>query len=46
MIIIRININHEENRTIIEKKEAKNVFVVKNIFSRRKSHIEEAYVNV
>jgi len=46
MVIIRININHKENWTIIEKEKATNIFVVENIFFRRKSHIEEAYVNV
>jgi len=32
-MIIRINIDHEENVTFIKKREATNVFVIKDIFS-------------
>ena len=45
-MIVKININHEENKTTIEKRKVTNVFIIENIFSKRKSHIEETYVNV
>jgi len=32
-MIIRINIDHEENVTVIEKREVTNVFVIKDILS-------------
>ena len=46
MIFIRINVDHEEKRTIIEEKEISNVFMIENVFSKRKSDIEELYIDV
>jgi len=42
MIIIRININHEEDKTVIEEGEITNIF----IFSERKSHVREPNVDI
>jgi len=46
MIVIRVNINHEEDRTVIEKEEITNVFVIKNVFSERKFHIRESNIDI
>jgi len=46
MMFIRINVNHEENRTVVEKQKATNIFVIKNVFSQEELHIEKAYINV
>ena len=45
-MIIRINIDHEENVTVIDEEKVINVFMIKNVFSQRKTHIREAYVDV
>jgi len=45
-MIVRININHKENKTVIEKEKATNIFVVENIFFKRKSHMRETYINI
>jgi len=42
-MIVRIDINHEENRTVIEKEKATNVLVVENVFLKRKSHMRDIY---
>jgi len=34
-MIIGINIEHEENRTIIEEQKVVDISVVKNVFSKR-----------
>ena len=44
-MIIRINIDHEENITVIEEKKATNVFIIKNVFSQRRTHMKETYIN-
>jgi len=33
MIIVRININHEKDRTVVKERKATNVFMIENIFS-------------
>ena len=45
-MIIRINVDHEENVTIIEKEKTTDFFMIKNVFSQRKMHMREAYVNI
>jgi len=45
-MIIRINIDHEENVTVIDEGKVINVFMIKNVFSQRKTHIKEVYVDV
>ena len=46
MIIITININHEEDKTVIEEGEITNIFVIKNIFFERKSYVREPNVDI
>ena len=46
MMFIRINVNHEENRTVVEKQKATNIFVIKNVFSQEELHTGKAYINV
>ena len=39
-------INKKLNRTVIKKRNIQNVFMVKNIISKKKMHIEKANVDV
>jgi len=45
-MFIGINVNHEENRTVVEKQKVRNIFVIKNVFSQEELHTGEVYINV
>jgi len=38
-MFIRVYVNHKENTVIIKKREIINVFIVKNVLSKRKAYI-------
>jgi len=42
-MFIRIDIDHEEKRTVIKEKETTNIFMIENVFLR-KNHICENYI--
>jgi len=43
---IRVYINKKLNGTVIEKQNAWNIFMVKNIILKGKTHKEKAYVDI
>jgi len=43
MMFIRINIDHEEKRTVIKERVTTNVFMIENVFLRE-NHIYENYI--
>jgi len=45
-MIIRVDIDHEENITIVKKEKTTNVPVIKNVFSQRESHVRKLHVDV
>lgn len=46
LIIIRVDIDYEENVTIVKKEKTTNVPVIKKVFSQRELHVRKSHVNV
>ena len=45
-MLIKVNIDHKEGTAIIEKKNTNSFSMVKNILSKRESHISKSNINV
>ena len=43
MMFIKINIDHEEKRTVIKERETTNIFIIENVFLRE-NHICKNYI--
>jgi len=45
-MLIRVNIDHKEGTAVIEKRKTNSFSVVKDILSKRESHISKSNIDV
>jgi len=45
-MIIKINVDYEENVTVIEEEKTTDFFMIKNVFSQRKMLMRETHVDI